>query len=156
MTRDQRLIVTAVATTVLAFLIGFGWQYTRARGLQQRLDRANVELTFERLESVLAAASFEAKRGNNENARRLASEFFAGIQNDMPRAPETQQAELRRIAAQRDIVITTASRNEPRTTLLLDEVYDSYRRAFGKQPISPRLPHATSVLPPVTPSRPAP
>jgi hypothetical protein len=138
MTREQKIAVTGVVATVLAFAIGYFWQNMRARGIQNELDTANVELTFERLENKLAAATIEADRGNYEIARQLSSEFFTGLQTDLDRAPDARQAELRRILTQRDIVITAASRSDPQTGSLLAQLYSTYRVAFGDAPVSPQ------------------
>jgi hypothetical protein len=137
MTREQRLILFAGAGIVVAFLIGFVWQNVRARDLQRRLDQTSVELTFERLESKLAAAIIEADRGNYEISRQLSSEFFTGLQNDMSRAPETSQQELRAIAGHRDAIITAASRSDPQTASLLSQLYNTYRVTFGDAPVTP-------------------
>jgi hypothetical protein len=138
MTREQKIAVTGVVATVLAFAIGFLWQNIRARGIQDNLDTANVELTFARLENKLAAATIEADRGNYEIARQLSSEFFTGLQTDLDRAPEARQSELRRILSQRDIIITAASRSDPQTGSLLAQLYSTYRVAFGSTPVSPQ------------------
>jgi hypothetical protein len=136
MTREQKIALIGVLATVLAFLIGFGWQFSRARALQENLDTANVELTFKRLEAKLAAGTIEADRGNYEIARQLASEFFTGLQTDLERAPEQRQPELRRILAQRDVVITAASRSDPQSGSLMAQLYNTYRVAFGDAPVS--------------------
>ncbi|HEY0811601.1 MAG TPA: hypothetical protein VGD49_15630 [Longimicrobiales bacterium] len=70
MTREQKIALTGVVATVVAFAAGFFWQNMRARSLQDKLDTANVELTFKRLEATLAAATIEADRGNYEIARQ--------------------------------------------------------------------------------------
>jgi hypothetical protein len=148
MTREQKIALTGVIATVLAFAIGFLWQNARARAAQDKLDTANVELTFKRLEATLAAATIDADRGNYEIARQLASEFFTGLQTDLERAPEARRAELRRILAQRDIIITAASRSDPQTGSLLAQLYSTYRVAFGDAPVqaqpAPSAPAPTS------------
>lgn len=150
MTREQKIAVTGVVATVLAFAIGYFWQNTRARGIQDRLDTANVELTFERLENKLAAATIEADRGNYEIARQLSSEFFTGLQTDLDRAAEARQPELRRILTQRDVIITSASRSDPQTGSLLAQLYGTYRVAFGDAPVSPQAAPATPAPPETT------
>jgi hypothetical protein len=138
MTREQKIAVAGVVATVLAFAIGFFWQNMSARSIQSRLDTANVELMFERLENKLGAATIEADRGNYEIARQLSSEFFTGLQTELDQAPEARQAELRRILSQRDVIITAASRSDPQTGSLLAQLYSTYRVAFGDAPVSPQ------------------
>jgi hypothetical protein len=138
MTREQKLGVFAAFGIIAAFLIGYLWQNIRARDFEEKLETANVELTFERLESKLAAALIEADRGNYEIARQLASEFFTGLQADMSRAPQDHQQELTAISGQRDVIITAASRSDPQTASLISQLYNTYRVAFGDAPVTPQ------------------
>jgi hypothetical protein len=136
MTREQKFTMSAVIAVLAAFLIGFAWQYTRARAAEQQLAQTTDELTFKRLEATLAAATIEADRDNYEIARQLSSEFFTNLQRDMRRAPQERQLELQRIAGQRDAIITAASRSDPQTGSLLAQLYSTYRVAFGDNPVS--------------------
>lgn len=138
MTREQKILLGSVIATLAAFLIGFGWQYTRANDLQDQLDRMSVEFTFKRLEATLAAATIEADRGNYEIARQLSSDFFTGLQAAIDKAPEAQRPELQRISSQRDATITAASRADPQTGSLLGQLYSTYRVAFGLTPVVPQ------------------
>jgi hypothetical protein len=137
MTREQKLMLFAVAGIVVAFLIGFVWQNTRARDFERRLEVANTDLTFERLETRLAAALIEADRGNYEISRQLASDFFTGLQNDIKRAPVETQQQLHVIAGHRDAIITAASRSDPQTASLIGQLYNTFRIAFGDAPVTP-------------------
>ncbi len=138
MTREQKILLGGAVATILAFLIGFGWQYTRASRLDQQLATTRTDLTFERLESTIAAATVEAYRGNYEIARKLASDFFTGLQNELMRAPEEHRTELNAINNQRDAIITAASRSDPQTPNLLGQLYSTYRVAFGDAPVTPQ------------------
>jgi hypothetical protein len=137
MNREQKLTAFAIAGIVIAFLIGFVWQNMRARDFERRLEVANTDLTFERLESKLAAALIEANRGNYEISRQLASEFFTGLQNDVKRAPTDAQQALNAIAGHRDAIITAASRSDPQTASLIAQLYNTFRVTFGDAPVAP-------------------
>lgn len=143
MTREQRVLVGGIAMVVVAFLIGFGWQFTRARALDEELSRTTTTLTFKNLEATLAAATIEAFRGNYEIARQLASQFFTALQNDMEQAPADKRTELNAILGQRDVIITAASRADPQTASLLGQLYSTYRVAFGEAPVTPQAAPAT-------------
>jgi hypothetical protein len=69
----------ALIAAVVGFLIGFGWQFLRARALAGELDLARREATYNGLENTLAAATIEAMRGAYEPARQQASNFFSGL-----------------------------------------------------------------------------
>lgn len=140
MTREQKIMLGGAIATVLAFLIGFGWQYSRAEQLEQELNVASTELAFQRLEGKLAAATIEADQGNYEIARQLASDFFTGLQADLARAPDEAQQQLNVIAAQRDVIITAASRSDPQTASLIGQLYNTFRIAFGDEPVAAQVP----------------
>ena len=106
-------------------------------GLRVLLEACGAEDRLAILESTLAAAIIEADRGNFEIARKLASDFFTGLQADMSRAPQEHQQELTAIAGQRDVIITAASRSDPQTGSLLAQLYSTYRVTFGDTPVTP-------------------
>ena len=137
MTREQKILLGALIGIVAAFLIGFGWQYTRARSFENQLDSVTQDFTFKRLEATLAAATIEAQRANYELARRHASDFFTGLQEALPDAPDNTRPTLQRINTQRDAIITAASRSDPQTASLLEQLYGSYRVTFGGLPVAP-------------------
>jgi hypothetical protein len=139
----QRVVLGVVIAAVVAFAIGAGWQYSKAsayRGelatTRTQLDTARHELTFRRLEATLGAATIEAQRGNHESARRLASDFFSGLQPAIPTAPAAAQPALHQIQAQRDAMITELSRANLESGGLLAEIFDRYRGAMG-EPVGP-------------------
>ena len=138
MTREQRILVGGVIMTVVAFLIGFGWQYMRVRTLDGDLTEVTEQFTFKRLEATLGAATIEAYRGNYELSRQLASNFFTGLQDGIQRAPEDKRTELNAIMRQRDVIITAASRSDPQTASLMGQLYSTYRVAFGDAPVTPQ------------------
>lgn len=137
MTREQKFLLTALIGVIAAFLIGFGWQYARARSFENQLAEVRQDFTFKQLEARLAAATIEAQRGNYELARRHASDFFTGLQEALPDAPAAARGNLERIAAQRDAIITAASRSDPQTASLLEQLYGTYRVTFGGLPVTP-------------------
>lgn len=139
MTDTQRAALGAVIAAIVAFAIGAGWQYSSARNYRTQLETSRVqldstryELTYEKLEATLGAATIEAHRGNHESARRLASDFFSGLQAEMESAPGAARAELDRILSQRDAMITALSRGSPESPGLLSDLYVRYRTAMGR------------------------
>lgn len=144
--RSAALITAGV---VLAFLIGFGWQYTRAIGYRGRLDQTKQTLTFQRLEATLGAATVEAQRGSYEPSRQFASDFFTGLQRDIGDAPASSTAALRSILSQRDAVITGLSRADPQSGNVLADLFEQYRAALGQPlPQAPSTPESSTAAPP--------
>jgi hypothetical protein len=135
-TRNTLLVVIAIA---MAFGIGAAWQFTAARAARAqladasaRLDTANKDLAFERLESALALATIAAQLGNFERGRQLASDFFTGLQAQVPNAPADGQASLQQMLQARDATITQLSRSDPGSGLELSRMLVRYRQALGR------------------------
>ncbi len=122
---------------VVAFLVGFGWQFGRAHSLAGRLEQTERELTFQRMEATLGAATIEAQRGGFEPARQLASDFFTQLQAAADQAPPAGQPQLQAILANRDQVITELSRNDAQSVGVLAGLFVKYRTAVGESPSAP-------------------
>ncbi len=131
MTRTKRGLLVA-GGVIVAFLVGFGWQFVRTHGLQGKLDQAQRDLAAQRLEATLGAATIEAQRGQFEPARRLASDFFTALQGSIDQAPETGRPALQQILQQRDQVITELSRSDAQVGTTLSGLFVQYRGAMGE------------------------
>src|SRR5690625_4018667 len=108
-----RAILIALAAALLAFVIGFGWQYVRAERLNAELVEAQRTVAFQEVAVTLGAATIEAQAGSHEEARRLASHAFTRLQGVAGQLPPAILPEAQTILAQRDEVITLLSRSEP-------------------------------------------
>ena len=136
MTGRTRALLVA-GGIVVAFFAGFGWQFARAHSLQGQLDRTSRELTFQRMEATLGAATIEAQRGGFEPARQLASDFFTRLQAAADQAPAAGQPQLQQILAQRDPIITELSRGDTQSGAVLAGLFVRYRVAVGEAPATP-------------------
>jgi hypothetical protein len=143
MTDGQKAVLGAAVAAIVAFAIGAGWQYSAARDYRADLEAVRVErdsvasdLTWQRLEATLGAATIEAQRGNHESARRLASQFFTDLQAGIDAAPPNAQPALGGILARRDVMITELSRASLESGGQLAEVFAEYRAAMG-EPVGP-------------------
>lgn len=139
MTDTQRAVLGALVAAIIGFAIGAGWQYSSARGYRSQLETSTAELdstrhdlTYERLEATLGAATVEAHRGNHESARRLTSDFFSSMQAELDAAPASARPGLSAILSQRDAMITALSRGSPESAGLLSDLFVRYRTAMGK------------------------
>jgi hypothetical protein len=143
MTDTQRVVLGAAVAAIAGFAIGAGWQYSSAKNYRSDLESTRIvldsthhELTYQRLEATLGAATIEAQRGNHESARRLASDFFTTLQAEFETAPPQAQPALRRILDQRDSIITELSRARLESGGVLAELFAEYRTALG-EPVGP-------------------
>ncbi len=134
MTRTKKGLLVA-GGIIVAFLVGFCWQFVRAHSLSNRLDQAEHDLAVQRMEATLGAATIEAQRGQFEPARRLASDFFTTLQASVDKAPEAGRPTLQQILQRRDEIITDLSRNDPQAGTILSALFVQYRTAIG-EPLS--------------------
>jgi hypothetical protein len=145
-TDSRKWALIAVIAALVAFLVGFGWQFLRAHGLSGDLDTARREATFNGLEGTLGAATIEAQRGSYELARQHTSDFYSGLQAAIDNAPEGSASALQQILAERDAMITALSRSNPQAGPLLAQTFNRFRAALGR-PVGPQSTEPTT--PPV-------
>lgn len=131
MTRKMRFLVGLLGALALVFLVGYVWQLIRAEGLESELETTQNELALARLEGTLGAAVIESQRGNYEVARRLTSDFFTGLQEEVGRGAIGGGGDIAGILARRDPAITFLSRGDPEATDLLQRAFVQYRVAAG-------------------------
>lgn len=146
MTIGQRWSLITVLAALLAFGIGAGWQFTRARRLETQLATAQSELSLTRIENMLALATLEAGRGRYDEARQLTSSFFSAFQESTGEWPAAAADQLNGILALRDSTITVLSRSSPDSDAMLERLWNRYRTALAEPVAS---------TPPVTPATPA-
>jgi len=130
MTKGRRIGLIAGAI-ILAFLVGFAWQFVRAQRLAHTLDSTRRALATSQSEATLGAAAIEAQQGRYETSRQLASDFFTAIQGEVARASESVPPAVTTILGQRDSVITLLSRNDGQAATLLSRMFVQYRTAVG-------------------------
>jgi hypothetical protein len=125
-----RLIAIAVGIALVAFLLGFLPQWSRANGLRDRLDTAQQELRMSRVEGQIGAALTEALRSNYERARQLMTEVYATLQAAAPSLQGTRRREVDAILAQRDEMVTLLARAAPESSQRVMLIYTRYHNAF--------------------------
>lgn len=130
-----------VLAVIVAFLIGFGWQYVLAQRAANQLADARAQLALAEDEATLGAATLEAQRGSYEIARQLASDFYSALDRDARLVPDSASAAVQGMLAQRDAIITMLSRSDPASASILDRYFTQYRTALhgpqGVRPLSP-------------------
>ncbi len=130
----NRLIAIAVGIALVAFLLGFLPQWTRANGLSNRLQETRHELRMSRTEGQIGAALTESLRSNYERARQLMVEVYSTLQAVSPTLEGTQRREVDAILAQRDEVVTLLARAAPESAQRVMLIYTRYHAAFDPQP----------------------
>ena len=129
----NRLIAIAVGIALVAFLLGFLPQWSRANRLSDRLRETRHELRMSRVEGEIGAALTEALRSNYERARQLMTEVFSTLQSAAPSLAGNQRREVDAILAQRDEVVTLLARAAPESAQRVMLIYTRYHNAFHPQ-----------------------
>lgn len=130
---DFKKIGLVALAVLVAFGIGFLWQWVAANQLRGELETIRMELALERLEAELAGSVVDAQFGRFESGRRRASTFFSELQGLSDGLPDSL-ATLRVILDERDEVITALSRANPQSAALLARLLERYRGERGDRP----------------------
>jgi hypothetical protein len=142
MTSEQRNTWVAVAGIAVAFVVGFGWQNSKAREARTERDAAWREVAalqqqqaLQQLEASLAMATVAAQFGSFERGRQLASDFFARLQEMQEQAgavPTTARPALSEMLTRRDGIITMLSRAQPESGFELASLLTWLQNALGR------------------------
>ena len=131
----QRIGIYA-ALVLIIFLLGFVPMWLKARGCAGSLAEAEHQLTLLRMQSNLASAVIDARRGDYEPARQAASQFFTALQEEAAKGDSSnftpqQRGGVQPLATRRDEVITLLARGDPASADRLSELYASYRKIMN-------------------------
>ncbi len=118
------------------FLLGFVPMWLKARAADSTLAEAEHQLILARMESNLAAAVIDARRGDYEPARQATSQLFTSLRAEIDRGAasaltQTQRDGMQPLFAGRDEVITLLARSDPAAADRLSDLYVSYRKAMA-------------------------
>jgi hypothetical protein len=118
---------------VLAFFIGFFWQFYQATTVRQTLAATETELMVERLRVQLSNAAIAAQAGRYEAARREMSDFFNRLQIQEWALPRELRPVADEFLAMRDDIITGLSRGNPEYAGVLFGMLDRFDHAMPAQ-----------------------
>jgi hypothetical protein len=101
------------------------WIVSAERTRERDLARSRVELL--RIETGIAAAALDARRGEYESARQYASQFFTKLTGLLERSESgltaDQHQALRPLLGTRDELITLLARSDPASAERLSDAY---------------------------------
>jgi hypothetical protein len=84
-----KLFAIVVGIAVLSFLGGFVPMWLSVRNTRDELRETNQRLNLSQIETSMGAAAIDARRGDYENARREASQFFISPQEEVDRGAQS-------------------------------------------------------------------
>jgi hypothetical protein len=126
------------AALLVAFLLGLVPMWMQARARADERDAAQQTLRLTQLETTLASAAIQTRRGEYEPAREAASTFYTSLTAEMDRTPSVfttpQRERLQALLAERDQMITLLARADPAVAERLTDAYVSFRQAMGTLP----------------------
>jgi hypothetical protein len=135
--RVKRIAIFA-GIVLAAFLIGLVPMALKAWNSANERDAAQKELRLCRLQSNLASAVINARRGEYEPARQATSDFFSALRslvdvaNNQSDLTSQQKDGLKPLMNDRDDLITLLARSDPAGAGRLSDLYVSYQKIMGK------------------------
>jgi hypothetical protein len=131
----RRIVISAVVLLVV-FLLGFIPMWLKARQAANSLAQAERRLTLVSMQSNLASAVIDARRGDYEPARQTASQFFISLSTEIDKGNDSsftpaQRAGLQPLFTGRDELITLLARNDPASADRLSDLYVAYRKVMS-------------------------
>ena len=130
----NRIITIAAGAALLAFLLGFLPQWSRANGLSDSLEDTRLQLRTAQIENRIGAALAESLRSNYERSRQLMTTVFSDLQAVRGQVSPAQQKEVDAVLAQRDEIITLLARAAPESSQRLMLIHTRYHNAFSGDP----------------------
>jgi len=131
-----RRFVVYGGVLLVVFLLGLIPMWLQARASAGRLAEAERRLTVAGMQSNLAAAAIDARRGDYEPARQAVSQFFTSLRAEIDKVDssaltKTQAEGVQPLLAGRDEIITLLARSDPASADRLADLYVAYRKAVG-------------------------
>jgi uncharacterized protein with PIN domain len=131
-----RRVGTYAGVLLLGLLLGSVPMWLRGRASAAKLADAERRLTLVGMQSSLASAAVDARRGDYEPARQAVSQFFTSLRAEIDKGDtsgftQAQRAGLQALFAGRDEVITLLARSDPASADRLSDMTVAYRKAVG-------------------------
>ena len=121
------------AVLLAGLLLGFVPVWVKSRQCAGSLAETGRHLWLARMQSGLASAAIDARRGDYEPARQAASQFFTSLRAEADRGEASaltpaQRGGVEPLFVARDEIITLLARNDPASADRLSDLYASYRK----------------------------
>ena len=130
----RRYIIYAVVLIVV-FLLGLVPMWLKARAAASSLTEIEHQLALCKMQSDLASAVIDARRGDYEPARQAVSRFFTSLSAERDKGDsnytEAQRSSMQPLFAGRDELITLLARNDPASADRLSDLFVAYRKIMN-------------------------
>jgi len=134
----MRRFVIYAGVLLAVFLLGFVPMWLKARECGRSLAGAEQQLSLARMQSNLASAVIDARRGDYEPARQAASQFFTSVRAEADRGDASTLTRAQRegvepLFTRRDEIITLLARSDPASADRLSDLYVAYRKVMNER-----------------------
>ena len=131
----QRFLIYA-GVLLIVFLLGFVPMWLRARAASSSLAETEHQLMLVRMQSSLASAAIDARRGDYEPARQAVSQFFTTLRAEMDKGDtsiytQAQRQSMQPLFAGRDELITLLARSDPASADRITDLFVAYRKIMN-------------------------
>ena len=131
-----RRFISYAGVLLAVFLLGLVPMWLQSRASAARLTDAERQLTIVRMQSDLASAAIDARRGDYEPARQAASRFFTSLRAEIDKGDISAFTQVQRKGMQtlfdgRDEIITLLARSDPASADRLSDLYVAYRKVVS-------------------------
>jgi len=132
-TSSLRRYAIYAGVLLVVFLLGFIPMWLKARTAANSLAETEHQLVLCKMQSDLASAVIDARRGDYEPARQALSRFFTSLsaEKDGSNYTEAQRNSLQPLFAGRDELITLLARNDPASADKLSDLFVAYRKIMN-------------------------
>ena len=132
----KRRFIIYGAGLLIVFLLGLVPMWLKARHCASSLVTAEHQLVLVRMQSNLASAVIDARRGDYEPARQAASQFFTSLRTEIDKGNASDLTQAQRDGVQplfagRDEIITLLARSDPAAADRLSDLYVAYRKVLS-------------------------
>ena len=124
----RRRFIIYAAVLLAVFLLGLVPMWLKVRTATTSLAKTEHQLTLSRMQSNLASAVIDARRGDYEPARQAVSQFFTLARAEVDKGDTSvftaaQRNGIQPLFAGRDDIITLLARSDPASAGRLSDLY---------------------------------
>ena len=125
-----------VGLLLVVFFLGFVPMWLKARATTASLADTERQLVLVRMQSNLASAVIDARRGDYEPARQGVSQFFTSLRaevdkGDSSKFTQAQRAGIQSLFAGRHEIITLLARSDTASADRLSDLYVAFRSSVN-------------------------
>jgi hypothetical protein len=111
--------------------------WLKSRECSQKLSAVERQMNLAGIQSALASATIDARRGDYEAARQAASTFITSLQTETDSRNDSalsqaQREEVQSLFSRRDEIITLLARSDPASGDRLSDLYVTYRKIMSR------------------------